>query len=390
MALLAIGGFSFQYYEHSQPHEKYWETTNKVSNIGREIASIENKIDPQIFDDFLSPNTYSSFIKYDMQPRFWSNLKKDEQHNKAFSALDNTFLNTYRLLATPDEEKSFIKLFKENFVKSLVETYIRELDKEKINEGEFQLNLNFTPKEQINISYNEELSTNQLINFDDAGSLYDDLLDKEPTLAKQVIKTDFPVGTELYQYVGGSIAIDLKLKQEKLAGFVRYRRYFKINYPSRMDFDLAADGISSKMLHFKKNKEGITNSRYITVDVIKNFNQDNLTPKAGRIEIYYGDVISNQEKAINTSDLIFTGEYSGVRDGSYKASIEKLVYDFETKKFSNNSVISTTLRGNFDGENNGLERDQIKKKIKRVILEDHARDLVEKFRLARFDNRFKN
>ncbi len=414
--LIAVAATSFQVYKKTRPHKKHWASLEKQKTSKREIASIDESIDPNIFNDFLIPETYKKYIEYDMQPRFWTDLDDKYLQTKAKLALNNTFVQTFAKVATPQEEKPLAALFKENLIKNLVTQYIKTAQVFKIFNGTFQIDLNFTPIEHQNITYKKELSSNQLISFDEAGSLYDELVADETTLAQQMASVDFPVSTELYQYTGGSISIWLKLldmsfnplkpipnpKKNALKGFVRYRRYFKVNSPSRMDFNLSDDKVTSKVLHFKKNKEVFTNARYITVDIIKEFNLKNLIPSDGRMEIHFGDIVPNnikkgniirdffskKEKNINTGELIFSGEFKGYRSGSYKTKIKKLVYDFKEKKFTSKSSLRTRLRGHFNGSGTQSEKMRIKRKIKNTIINKHANDLINKFQLKRFDSRF--
>jgi len=415
IGLFAIAGLSFHFYQTTRPHQKHWEALKKKQNVQREIASIDEQIDPKIFDDFLIPETYKRFIEYDMEPRFWTDLDDKYLQAKAKVALNSTLVDTFSSLASPQNKKPITALLKENLIKNIVSNYIKTAQVFKIFNGTFQIDLNFTPKEHLNINYDHELSTNQLINFENSGSLYDELVSSEISNAKQMASIDFPVSTELYQYTGGSISIWLKLldmsfnplkpipnpKKNAVKGFVRYRRYFKVNSPSRMDFQLNSEAVTSNLLHFKKNKEGTINSRFITVDIIKEFNLKNLIPKDGRMEIHFGNIVPNnikkgniirnffskKEKKINTGELSFSGEFKGYRNGTYKSTIKKLVYDFKKKRFSSKSKISTRLRGHFNGNGSSQEKVRLKNKIKNTIIKKHAADLIEKFQLNRFDSR---
>ena len=386
--------------------DKFWQGQVEDS---REIASAQQLIDPLVLEDYLINETYNKYISYELEPRFWTSLDSKYLKRKAFKAINETFSKSFIQIQNETQE-TLPTLLKNNLTKSIVKNYVKTLNFYKIFNGAFQFDFNFTPKEQRSLNYIDELSTNQLVMYNQDINLYHKMINKQVSLTQKVYETKVPNSGELFQYNGGSISVWFKLldlnllkiqnpipnpKKNALKGYVRYRKYIRINEPSEINLEIKDDLISTSLLQFQNKSK--SSPIYMTVDIYQNFNLKNLIPTNDKMVIHFGKIIPNnlnrdsifksllhitsKEKSIKTASLTLHGSITkDIKKQKFKSKIKKLVYSFKDQEFTNESKITTTLRGTSKNSIN------IKNKIKRNILKKYKSKLIKSFKLDQFSS----
>lgn len=378
----------------------------------REIASFKHLVDPLILEDYFINESYNKYMSYELEPRFWTSLDGKYLKTKASLALHETFTKTF-IQMEKENEHNLTAVFKKNLLDTVVNQYIKTLNFYKIFNGAFQFDFNFTPKEHRFLTYDDELSSNQLVIHNKKNNLHQMMVKPDHSWAKAVHLSKTPHSGEQYQYNGGSISVWLKLldlnllklqnpvpnpKKNALKGYIRYRKYFRVNEPSKINLEINNDLISSKMLHFKKNSK--ENFIYMTVDIYQKFNLKSMIPQNDKMVINFGSIIPNNlnrdsifkdminmfsnEKKIETATLTLRGETkSASGKQKFRTKIETLVYSFVDKKFTNHSKIHTKLHTSYrSSQGSG----HLKLKIKNSILKNNKQQLIKAFHLDKFSS----
>jgi len=373
ISLTGLGLFLLCYYLIHKNNQimAYWgQKTERLP------ASVLSQLRPEfkIYKEFFSYPSLQKKMRYDISVDLKTDIDEEYLKNRANIALHDAFRLTFEKLNEAKENEkgaSFLGVFKEGLVESFVDHFIKTITVLKIVNKTFQIDFNFVPHIQKDLNYNEELSSNQLIQWNNTGSLYQELTSDNLNLQEKILKTERPSTKDLFEYQGGQISIWLKIldmsptlklpqtKKNAMKGFLRLRRYYKANNIASLSPFISASEFSIKSLgvEFEKNYKNF----FITVDVFKEFSLNNPVPSLDRMEIHFGTLMPDQLYKNNLIGKLITNNLNSIKVGTLKikgkftaedkqtypfeSDVNRLTYDFEKKGFDlGNSSISSTIK----------------------------------------------
>lgn len=377
----------------------------------------------EIYRDYFSYPTYQKYLSYDLSLNFRTN--KDEPYVK--EVLQESLRETIRTsliqkkTETAEEgveshDKGLVALIKGNLINNLVDNFVKTIKVYKIINGTFQIDLNFVPKVQKEFGYGPELASNELVNWSQKDSLFNELKKEDVPLHQKILETPVPSGSNTYQYKGGQITIWFKVmdlvptlhlpnpKKRGVKGFIRLRRYYRAPELANTDPFIEDKDFRLNMVHFKslkkKNKNGVSEN-FVTADIYKEFDLENPVPKLDRVELHFGKVLPDnfhknsligrlfayKEKTIETSELNLYGvlKYHD-KEYVFESQLNKLVFDFKSGEFSKKSKIKTVFKkSNLKGPQLGSAQ----LKVYNKLLEEHGLKLIESFKLGEIHSKFR-
>lgn len=377
-----------------------WEDQSAARVPASGLAEkLEGHLNEKVLADFFTPNDFAKIVSYEVRPRFWTDQNEEYLEKKFRQTVDESIVSTLREKESAGNEPVLSSLIKKNVSEAFVRNFVKTIQVHNLVNATFQFDLFFTPRMEKNIHFRKELASNQLINLDDNGQLYQMIAPSENEVEGQVatiLRTQVPFDGER-QFVGGSMTLWFKVldtawnplrpipnpKKNAVKGFLRYRKYIRVN---RKVSITSQKGLVD-MIHIAPMLENTP--IYYTLDIIKTFNLGDLTPKLARLEIYPGALEPNNvhkgsvlhrlfsrgEETIETAHYNAHGKVNG---SPFTARLEKLVYDFEDKKWLWDSHININLRQNFDHSEEMLSHSQ----IKREILTESPRLFIQSLGLA--------
>lgn len=403
LAVIALAIGTNYVVQKNQRPTPFWK--NSENQQERTPANFLTDIETDLYKDYFLPDKFRNYLDYDVQIRFSTDKDKTYINEKATEALHAALSKSFMELNAGDDPSATLSaLVKKNLVAEVMDKFVKTLYVYKIFDGNFQVDFIFTPRAINSINYHHELSTNQLVNLEETGTLYDKLTRKQISLTEQIKNNPVPNNGDLYQYIAGAISINLELadmtpafkvpdpKKNVVKGEVKFRKYYRINDRSLLNFSVKKKDFTVDTVHLKDEKD--SKEHMMTVDVVKKFNLKEIIPKNDRIEISFGEITDlkiekrnlwsrfmafvNGEN-ITTSSLNFYGKYEGEE---YKAKINKLVYSFEDRKFTSDSKIS--LKMDFSVHNRDNQRNQKDYWYKKDLLENSRDELITQLKLNTF------
>ncbi len=408
-------------------HKGLWATQLKIDKRenGRTPSALLD-FDPdslEIYRDFFSYPTYQKYLSYDLGLNFRSD--KDNQYIK--DTMRKTLHESIRTsLIEKDAElseegieahdKGLTTLIKGHLIHNLIDNFVKTVKVYRIANGTFQIDLNFTPRVQAQFGYDEELKSNEFINWSKKGTLKSLVESEEKPFHQKILETPVPFGDQTYQYKGGQVTLWFKVmdmvpqlqlpnpKKRAVKGFIRLRRYFRAPQLANNKPFIEDEDFRLNMVHFKslkqKNRIGVKEN-FVTVDLYKEVNLENPKPVLDRVELHFGKVLPDnfhknsligrlfayKDKVIKTSEMNLHGvlNFKG-RDYLFETRLDKLVYDFKEGEFSKKSKMSTSfkksdLRGPTLGEAQHI--------ISQKLLRDYGLKLIDSFKLGEIHSKFR-
>ncbi len=317
----------------------------------REPASVKAIItdgETQALADLFGGDSPLNTYRHPMRVQFHTNGDKKYLSETARKALNQALIET---LGVENPEQGLAKLAAGNLRDALVENFIKTLRVYKIINTGLQMDLIFAPVPNQKNSYADELSSNQLIRFGETGRLSQkwDQLDKE-TVTGNVYNnsTSIPAKPGEVDYIGGALSLYLEIldtkpkfglpspKKNGVKGFVRYRRFYRLNKEASKTATCDNFTMSSKA-------SGVGVPLFYTVDLYKNFNLAKLIPTEETLEVFPGLIASMNEgraelmpdtfektgKSISTGRFLVAQKRSTAGEISF--SLKKIVYDLKEK-----------------------------------------------------------
>lgn len=373
---------------------------------GRKPAQMDLSTLPSVdhFQEIFQFDNHGGYLTYDMDVDFWSDKGEEYFKKNGKKTIEESLKKTFDELANGEKGIKLPAEAKTHFIKEALNNFVYTAKVLKLIDANFEIDFKFSPR-NVEANYNNELSSNQLVNFSNTGNLLKDINQNGKSLPEKVLDTNFAFDGQTYQYVGGAITLAAELldtswkitqpipkpKKNAVKGFLRLRKYYRVNDPSL----LSVDGLFSKkdieinMTHFKE--EDNSKTPFVTVDSIYSFNLEELVPSPEKVIIHFGELVSldksydnifkrvlrifKRSNDIRTSDLYFKGvlNNSGKKE-KFSTKIDTLVYDYETKKFSSKSKISTNT-------SNTSSDSIVDNLIKREFLKNDASKIIEAFKL---------
>ncbi|EQC45250.1 hypothetical protein [Bacteriovorax sp. Seq25_V] len=392
----------------------HWSSKSSQTVSDRAPASLDLSTLPAAsqFEDYFQFDTHSGHVTYDMDVHFWSDKGADYFKKNGKEAIEEGLKKTFAELAKGNKELTLPASAKGQLVKQFLNQFVYTFKAVKLIDANFELDFTFTPR-NTEASFSPELDSNQLVNFNTTGRLLNDITNDPKTLPESVLGTNIPFSGEAFQYVGGAITVSAELldtswkitqpipkpTKNAVKGFLRLRKYYRVNDPSVIDLNsvIKNKSINVSMTHFKLEDD--YKHQYITVDNIYSFNLADLIPQPEKMVIHVGEIVSldkshdnlikrifsifKKDNDIRTSDLYISGESNfDMPSEKFKTRVEKLVYDMKEKKFTSNSKIVTR-------STNSSSDFKINNKIKRAFLEAPADKIIESFKLEELFNSIK-
>ncbi len=366
------------------------DSTSKKRNPAS-LSFFEGK-DPNLYGDYFSKN-------HKMDIKFWTDKDGESIKKRARLALHMAISET---LLNKSEEKISKDLFKNNLIEAFSKKFLKSLYVLKIVNGTFQVDLHFKPHQMK--KFESLMASNQFFDSNQTGNLLKSLETKDRDFKDQLLNRASPASKD-YQNIGGVITLWFKVAdlnwnplnpipnppKNAVKGFVKYRRYFKMN--PNWNPSIPLTGLKTK-LNAKWNKTD--KPRIITVDLTKPFNLRNLKPRADKIEVYFGKIkypehyrvgpIANLNlfsKDSRPNKLLFLGRD---QKKDYEFELKKLVFDVDKKRFSQSSKVKS--HGDWSGFSLGQKR-KFKSQVRHSLLGDDAQSMIKALKLHRFHSMFK-
>lgn len=257
-------------------------------------------------------------------------------------------------LGTEAPEKALGKAVAGNLKAALIDNFITTLRVYKIINTGLQFDLSFVPQPNNKNDFSAEMSSNQLIRFNETGKLSRQWESMKPLpLINSLYNNSvyIPLQKGSTEYIGGVISIYVEIldasprlripsvTKNGVKGFIRYRRYYRVNK------DLASTLTCDQYaLNIKRATEGVP--LFYTTDLYKNFNLKDLIPTEETFEIYPGLLVptnegrhgllpSAKQSAAGIAIPTATFSVNEKRPANNRSGfpIRKLVYDLKNNRF---------------------------------------------------------
>ncbi len=345
--------------------------------------ALEDQLNVELLGDYFAPNDFAKLVRYEMEPRFWTDKDEDFLRERLFKTFNETIHGSLEDKQSGEHKDIVLTaLVRKNLSESFLKNFVKTIHVHNLINSTFQFDLFFTPKMEPNLDFVTELATNQLIHLEDRGSLYKDVSSPKLSQLESVLAAKKMPFDGNSQYVGGSLSLWMKVldtawnplkpipnpKKNAVKGYIRFRKYIRIN--KKVSPNSSNDLV--RMLHVAPTRENTP--IYYTLDIYKSFNLENLSPKLDRLEVFPGLLIPNTpRKGSALARLIDKGE-SDIETGTFtaigkvnatdfEARLKKLVYDYKKKKWLWDSNVSVQLKASLDSREASLAKSQVKKEI---------------------------
>lgn len=384
--LIIAGAFEWHYHWlFPRNYTSYWQSGTLADRApaGELTSRLEDELNVALLSDYFAPNDFAKLVRYEMEPRFWTDKDQDFLRERLFKTIHETINGSLEdKSSSPSSDIVFTTLIKKNLSESFLKNFVKTIQVHNLINATFQFDLFFTPKIERNLDFNRELSSNQLINLESKGKLYREISEKDKSQIDSILLAKKLPFDGNQQYMGGSLTLWMKVldtawnplkpipnpKKNAIKGFLRFRKYIRIN---KKVSPTSNHGII-KMLHVAPVQEDLP--VFYTVDVYKSFNLGDLEPKLDRLEIFPGLLVPNNprkgsliarvfakdEKDFETATFNAIGKVNATE---FDAQLKKLVYDFSKKKWLWDSNISIQLRDDLTPRDSSLVKSQIKKEL---------------------------
>lgn len=337
----------------------------------REPASL-NKIvsdgQVQALADLMGGDSPLNPYRHPLKIQFYTNGDQKYLSETARKALNQAIIET---LGVENPEQGLAKLAAGNLKDALIENFVKTMRFYKIINTGLQVDLTFLPQPNNKNDYASELNSNQLIRFNETGALsakWDQLEKSTDTGTVYNNSVYIPAQQGKADYIGGTMTMFVEIldtrpkfglpsiKKNGVKGFVRYRRYYRLNRETQKQVSCEGFKLSAKAA-------GPSVPLFYTVDLYKNFNLKNIIPTEETIEIFPGLLASTNEgrtelmpdKYEKTGKSIPTGQFlveqKRTVHGVISFSLEKIVYDLKEKKLDRDRSKAKLVE--FYSSNNG-------------------------------------
>lgn len=356
-------------------------------------------------EDYVLYDDFNGNLDYKMEVEFWSDKGAKYFTKNGKEAIEKGLTEGFKRLISKGKEDG-VTLKSEvlpELTKEFLNTFVYSIKVVKLIDSNFEFDIKFRPHSKDTASYKDELASNQLINLDTTGTLYDAYKRHEKNFVNDILTVPRPVTNEHYQYLGGAITLAAELvdtnwkitqpipnpKKNGVKGYLRLRKYYRANYPT----DFKIDSFKSKNINITEQEFVAKNElpQVITVDTIYEYNLKNLLPKKTKSIIHFGTLVSldkepdnfikkifsilKKKNDIKTSEFKISGDYShGPIKTNFTGKIKTLVYDYDTKSLSTKSRIITNPR-DYDMRRN------LKIAINKTLIKENSDFLIKNLKL---------
>lgn len=408
---MTAGHMGYLKYQEKQ-HISYWasqEAPPEQSPVRSPSALLDFDPDSlEVYRDFFDFESFQKYLDYKLSLKIYSNQPK-EQDAVILKTLKESINETliqknagHKTEGIESHDKGLLSLIEGNLFTDLAYEFKKRLKKKGFPKGLYQINFNFTPHTHSEFTYNDQLGSNNLIDWSKKGSLVKSMNKLPKTFEEKIVFTPVPASSDSYQYKGGQITLWLDMDADP-KGFIRVRRYFRASELANSDAHIQDETFRVNLVHFKslnkKNKHG-NSENFVTVDLYKKFEGENGKPELDRIELHFGKVLpqrfeskdlsrglaSYSNSVLETSELNIYGVLNyHSKEHIFMTKVEKLVFDFKSGEFSSKSKLKTSFKSE---ELKGTHLGSAQFKISQKLLDDYGIKLIESFKLGEIHSKF--
>tara|TARA_R110000868_G_scaffold99515_3_gene273785 strand:+ start:2072 stop:3391 length:1320 start_codon:yes stop_codon:yes gene_type:complete len=413
-SVAVFGLLSFSYTTYWQPKRtSLWSSDiARASNQNTRTPAQFSESDLPLIEDYFRYNSFHHFISYKLNLEAYAS----KNENKAKKALSKTIHNLFKKENQVDTLKAFAS---PNLTTDFMANFIEELDHEGASKGDYQIDLEFVPRNHPAVLFDRESRAVNLWDLNQSKSLQNAIGEKTPpsvlpqehefSLIRKVATTEYPNEGQYYQYQGGVISLQLGLNKlhwdaedrrsddaEELSGDLIYRRYFKIVHEDEFSFTLDHPDMIIKNTAMAREHEVIP--VFATVDISKEFDGHSLSTPKEQMSIHFGDMLPTQKRkrgflqrvfgdekklAFKTGELRFYGRLGKGEGGvDFELVLHTLVYNMNTKTFNaQDSKLTVTLKNEML---DGYTKASATNDIKRILFGPMSGDLAKSLSLGRF------
>ncbi|KHD88640.1 MAG: hypothetical protein OM95_07490 [Bdellovibrio sp. ArHS] len=377
-AFLAVTAFLSLHCSHKEKREPA-ATKSLTTDAGVEAAA-------EIFGGDSPTQAY----RHPLKINFYTNGDQKYLSTTARKALEQALTES---LSAEVPEQALAKLFVGNLKESVLENFVKTLRVFKIINTGLQVDLTFTPEPYRKDDYSAELSSNQLFRLSDVGTLsrkWENL--EKATMTGSIYNNSVYVPIQnKADYIGGVMTLYVEIMDLKpgipkpskkgVKGYVRYRRYYRVN-----------DSLNKPMQceNFIASAKGGGNGVpvFYTVDIYKNFNLKNLIPTDEYLEVYPGLLATSSEGRSELMPDKFDSVGKSVQTATYTVEpkrrfsesvsfkLKKLVYDMKTKEINiNKSSVDLVEYIPDGGESSSQNQDMVLNDAKRQLFKKCEKQL---------------
>ncbi len=399
LLIMATGNYTYHSYETGRI-KNYWadyksqelDPSKKKGRFPSSNLLIEGSPDiVNILKTYFQFETYNKYLNYDLDVQFKTDLEDQVQTKQAETLLKQTFAS---LLSTPGSKVDIAsQLFEDKLFEKLMHDCVEQFKTKNITSGTFEINLNFSPIISSYFNYHEELSSNQLLQWDKTDDHELELTTLDHSISQKAIQTKIPLNDEPYQYKGGQISLHFKLVSLKsdiqinlpedfvASGHIRFRKFFRAPHIAQGIKLRENANISFDQSTFLSHQE---RDPYVTVDLIQEFNHSHPTPKLSRVEFTFGKLLENRfaskKEDIFTGDLILKGSYlKQAHSYEFESVLQTLVFDFNKGNFIRDSKIKTMIK---TPTGTPQQRGRLQNQIFEELIDDLGIELIQKLKLG--------
>ncbi|GEM_PF-6292572 len=377
------------------PYYQYWQSQYQENQQERSIASSIGNLELDAYKDYFYNNSFNKYLNYKISADVWMSHTEP----KAMQVVKDSFQNSLKdtLEESTDIKNHFELLLQQRLMATLIENFINQLNRNKILDGKFQIDINFKPHFEQNLNYEKEHSAGKLVNLNQY-TLKEEIENNKATLIQSVVDTPMPSTHKKYQYGGGIISIFINLQKghghENFAQ-LKFRRYFRANKLTRPDIKISSEELKLKMLHLVPTN--VSKHNFMTIDLCKRFSLETGKSIKEKVVFHFGKVVPsviqdgqwlikkttpNQRRSIVTGDFFLHGKYFKEKTKlKSKLKLEKLVYSFHNNSFTKDSEISVQLYNRGPAQ---IDTDQESTYIKDIFIKSSAPQLIKVLELEEF------
>ncbi|WP_372652863.1 hypothetical protein [Halobacteriovorax sp.] len=377
------------------PYHQFWQGQAATDSANSTNATSIGNLEYEAYKDYFYNNSFNKFLNYKISADIWTNQSDSGKEKMIGEALQLSIAKT--LERNKDLKSHLIQLLHNNLMTTFIENFISTLRENSIENGKFQVDINFTPQFVQNLTYEREQSAEKLVNLNQF-TLKDELEKKSSSLTQLVIKTPMPSTHKEYQYGGGviSILIDLqKMKSDNKLVQVKFRRYFRANKLTRPDIEIGSKELKLKMFQLLPTEVSYHN--FITIDLYKSLSLDGLGSVKDKAVFHFGKVVpstmidgqkiktktsSPKDNSVITGDFYLHGKYTTLNNRfKAKLKLDKLVYSFQERKFTTDTELSIKL---YNRTPASIDKDRERININNLFINESAEQLVKALELEKF------
>ncbi|MBH48266.1 MAG: hypothetical protein CME71_08870 [Halobacteriovorax sp.] len=368
--------------------------------------------DLPLIEDYFRYNSFHHFISYKLNLEAYAS----KNENKAKKSLNKTIHKLFKKENQIDTLKAFAS---PNLTTDFMASFLEELDQEGVSKGDYQIDLEFVPRNHPAVLFDRESRAVNLWDLNQSKSLQAAIGEKTPpsvlpiedefSLIRKVATTEYPNEGQYYQYQGGVISLQLGLDKlrwdpeerrsddaDELAGDLIYRRYFKIVHEDEFSFTIDHPDMIIKNTAMAREHEVIP--VFATVDISKEFDGHSFSAPKEQLSVHFGDMLPTQKRkrgflqrvfgdekklAFKTGELRLYGRLGKGEGGvDFEVVLHTLVYNMNTRTFNaQDSKLTVSLKNEML---NGYTKASATNDIKRILFGPMSPDLAKSLSLGRF------